>query len=112
MSNGNCLAQCLVDIDLGLNHGISKRDSMDQCRRDRSTENSSCFMSMRRGNRSIANRQKILAHQTRHTTTFDEQCVGSTVQQALSRALHISLASDLASRKKSGLMKIGRQQCG
>ena len=53
MSNGNRLAQCLVDIDLGLNHGISKRDSMDQCRRDRSTESASCSMGMRRGNRRL-----------------------------------------------------------
>ena len=91
---------------------------MDQCRRDRSTESASRSIGVRCGNRrlrlpdasSIASSKKILAHQTSHATTCDEQCVGSTVQEGLSRALHIDLASDLAFRKKSRLMKIGCQQ--
>ena len=88
MPKGKRFAQCLVEIDLGLNHGISKGDTVDLCSRDGGTESASCSMGVRRGNRRlraptgrfVSSSKKILTCQLRQTATFDQHSLGAALK--------------------------------
>ena len=85
MPKGKRFAQCLVEIDLGLNHRISKGGTVNQCSRDGGTEGASRSMGVRRGNRRlrapttryVSISKKILTCQLRQTATFDQHSLGA-----------------------------------
>ena len=88
MSKGNRLEQCLVDIDLGLNHGICEWSTKNERSRVCSTEGAprpvrvgSCNCGLRSPDaRSITRTEKILTCQLRQTATFNQHGLGTTLQ--------------------------------